>query len=157
MNQPRKQTDPVTEKAIIPVTVYQINEKLVDDVRFEDQNYETISIMGRLEEFNKKDKFAALRFCDGTGQIEGRIYILDGKMSSFAEHIDFESKLNQYFFVVLKPRFSEEGKKFIIVGIKEVEQNYNQISKHYCDVILSYLIRYKNWFNELNRLMIYNN
>jgi hypothetical protein len=48
----------------------------------------------------------------------------------------------QYFFVVLKPRFSEEGRKFNIVGIKVVT-DYNTVTKHFTDVILSFLMRNK--------------
>jgi hypothetical protein len=84
MNQNHKQNDPVLEKSIIPVTITQIHEFLKDDVSFEGQNYETISIIGRLEDYSRKEKFALLQFSDGTGVVEGRLSILDGKMSSFA-------------------------------------------------------------------------
>ena len=64
-------------------------------------------------------------------------------MPPFAENIPFEDKCGDYFFVVLKPRFADNEKKFYIQMIKEVD-NYNQVTKHFSDVILSTLIRKKD-------------
>ena len=46
--------------------------------------------------------------------------------------------------MVIKPKFGEDSKKYYIHMIKEVS-NYNQLTKHYSDVILSHLIRTKHW------------
>ena len=51
-----------------------------------------------------------------------------------------EGKQGDYFFVVLKPKFSEDSKKYYIHMIKEVT-NFNQITKHQTDIVLSYLVR----------------
>lgn len=80
---------------------------------------------------------------DGTGQIEGRINLTGGKMPGFAEGINFADMYGEYFFVVFKPKFSEGEKKFYIQMIRKVE-NYNIITKHFSDVILSTLIRRKS-------------
>ena len=80
------------------------------------------------------------KFCDGTGKIQGRINLTGGKMPAFAEGINFEANLNNYYFVVFKPRFADGEKKFYIQMIKPVT-NYNVISKHFSDVILSTLVR----------------
>ena len=81
-------------------------------------------------------------FSDGTGQLEGRINLTSGKMPAFAEGTTYEDKYGTYFFVVLKPKFSEGERKFYIQMIKEID-NFNTISKHNSDVILSCLIRKK--------------
>ena len=81
-------------------------------------------------------------FSDGTGQLEGRINLTSGKMPAFAEGTTYEEKYGTYFFVVLKPKFSEGERKFYIQMIKEID-NFNTISKHYSDIILSCLIRKK--------------
>ena len=62
-------------------------------------------------------------------------------MPSYAEKISFEKNL--YFFVVLKPKFNEDNRKFYIHMIKPVH-DFNQITKHSSDVILSHLIRTQN-------------
>ncbi len=46
--------------------------------------------------------------------------------------------------MVFKPRFADGEKKFYIQMIKPVA-NYNIISKHFSDVILSTLIRRRTW------------
>lgn len=79
-------------------------------------------------------------FNDGTGNIEGQINIGEGKMPSYAEGIPLEGKQGDYFFVVLKPKFNEETKRYYIHMIKEVS-NFNQITKHQSDIVLSHLIR----------------
>ena len=84
------------------------------------------------------------KFSDGTGKIQGRINLTGGKMPAFADGINFETSLNSYYFVVFKPRFADNEKKFYIQMIKPVT-NYNIISKHFSDVILSTLIRRRNW------------
>jgi hypothetical protein len=61
-------------------------------------------------------------------------------MPPYAEGIRLEGKQGDYFFVVLKPKFSEENKKYYIHMIKEVT-NFNQITKHQTDIVLSYLVR----------------
>lgn len=82
-------------------------------------------------------------FNDGTGNIEGRINLTSGKMPAFAEGTTYEDKYGDYFFVVLKPKFSEGERKYYIQMIREVT-NYNMIAKHLSDVILSSLIRKRN-------------
>ena len=79
-------------------------------------------------------------FCDGTGRVEGRINLTGGKMPVFAEGMNFEGNCGNYFFVVFKPRFADGEKKFYIQMIKPVN-NYNTVSKHFSDVILSSLVR----------------
>lgn len=64
-------------------------------------------------------------------------------MPTFAEGTTYEDKYGDYFFVVFKPKFSEGEKKFYIQMIREVD-NYNLITKHFSDVILSSLLRRKN-------------
>jgi len=64
-------------------------------------------------------------------------------MPGFAEGTIYEDKYGDYFFVILKPKFSEGEKKYYIQMIREVT-NHNTISKHFSDVILSSLIRKKN-------------
>jgi hypothetical protein len=83
------------------------------------------------------------KFCDGTGKIEGRINLTGGKMPAFAEGINFETNCNNYYFVVFKPRFADGEKKYYIQMIKPIT-NYNAISKHCSDVILSALVRRRN-------------
>lgn len=39
---------PVNDKAIIPVTLHQINHQLTEDSTFEGQSFYTLSIVGRL-------------------------------------------------------------------------------------------------------------
>lgn len=82
-----------------------------------------------------------LMFNDGTGNVEGQINISQGRLPAYAEGIPFEGKQGEYFFVVIKPKFGDDSsKKYYIHMIKEVK-NYNQITKHLSDVVLSYLIR----------------
>jgi hypothetical protein len=107
---------------------------------FDGQNFYTISIVGRLESFHRENNSNIFKFCDGTGKIQGRINLTGGKMPAFTEGISFETSLGSYYFVVFKPRFSDGEKKFYIQMIKPVT-NYNTISKHFSDVILSNLIR----------------
>ena len=59
-----------------------------------------------------------LMFNDGTGNIEGQINIGEGKMPPYAEGIPLEGKQGDYFFVVLKPKFNEDSKKYYIHMIK---------------------------------------
>ena len=87
-------------------------------------------------------------FCDGTGVLEGRINLTSGKMPAFAEGINFEEKYGEYFFVVFKPKFSDNEKKFYIQMIKQVD-NYNMVTKHFSDVILSSLIRKRNMWSSI--------
>lgn len=139
----KKEYKPVNDKAIIPLTLYQINEQLKEDSTFDGQSFNTLSIVGRLENFRRENNANMFLFSDGTGQIEGRINLTSGKMPGFAEGTIYEDKYGSYFFVVFKPKFSEGEKKFYIQMIKEID-NYNTISKHMSDVILSSLIRMKN-------------
>lgn len=44
----KKDYKPVNDKAIIPLTLYQINNQLVEDSTFEGQSFYTVSIVGRL-------------------------------------------------------------------------------------------------------------
>ena len=81
-------------------------------------------------------------FCDNTELLEGRINLTSGKMPAFAEGTTYEDKYGTHFFVVLKPKFSEGERKFYIQMIKEID-NFNTITKHKSDVILSCLIRKK--------------
>lgn len=139
----KKQYKPVNDKAIIPLTIHQINTQLKDDSNFDNQNFYTISIVGRLESFHRENNSNMFKFSDGTGKIQGRINLTGGKMPAFADGINFETSLNSYYFVVFKPRFADNEKKFYIQMIKPVT-NYNIISKHFSDVILSTLIRRRN-------------
>ena len=125
------------------MSIYQIQTQLKDDSMFEGQHFHTLSIVGRLESFRREPRSNMLLFNDGTGNIEGQINIQDGKMPPYAESIPLEGKQGDYFFVVLKPKFGEDNKKYYIHMIKEIT-NYNQLTKHYSDVILSYLIRTKH-------------
>lgn len=84
-------------------------------------------------------------FNDGTSHLEGRLNLTNGKMPIFADGITFEDKYGEYFFVVLKPKFIENDRKYYIQMIREVE-NYDMVTKHFSDVILSTLIRKKNWW-----------
>lgn len=137
-----KDFKPVNDKAIIPVTLYQVNHQLQEDSTFEGQSFYTLSVVGRLENFRRENNANMFMFSDGTGQLEGRINLTSGKMPAFAEGTTYEDKYGTYFFVVLKPKFSEGERKFYIQMIKEIE-NFNTISKHSSDVILSSLIRKK--------------
>ncbi len=96
-----------------------------------------------MENFRRENNANMFLFNDGTGQIEGRINLTSGKMPTFAEGTTYEDKYGDYFFVVFKPKFSEGEKKFYIQMIREVD-NYNLITKHFSDVILSSLLRRKN-------------
>lgn len=77
-------------------------------------------------------------------------------MPTFAEGTTYEDKYGDYFFVVFKPKFSEGEKKFYIQMIREVD-NYNLITKHFSDVILSSLLRRKNswWLLSIFALKTY--
>lgn len=44
----KKDYKPVSDKAIIPLTLYQINHQLKEDSTFDGQSFYTISIVGRL-------------------------------------------------------------------------------------------------------------
>jgi hypothetical protein len=44
----KKDYKPVNDKAIIPLTLFQINNALVEDSTFDGQSFYTISIVGRL-------------------------------------------------------------------------------------------------------------
>jgi hypothetical protein len=84
MNSEKKDQKPVTDKAIIPMTISQILNELKEDCVFEGQNFHTISILGRLESFRREPRSNMLLFNDGTGNIEGQINIQDGKMPPYA-------------------------------------------------------------------------
>lgn len=139
----KKEYKPVNDKAIIPLTLHQINHQLTEDSIFDGQSFYTLSIVGRLENFRRENNSNMFLFSDGTGLLEGRINLTSGKMPAFAEGITFEDKYGDYFFVVFKPKFSEGEKKFYIQMIKQVD-NYNMVTKHFSDVILSSLIRKRN-------------
>jgi hypothetical protein len=49
----KKEYKPVNDKAIIPLTVHQIQNDLKDDSVFDGQNFYTISIVGRLENYRR--------------------------------------------------------------------------------------------------------
>jgi hypothetical protein len=114
----KKEYKPVSDRAIIPLTVYQINHHLTEDSTFDGQSFYTISIVGRLENFRRENNSNMFLFNDGTGHIEGRINLTSGKMPTFAEGTTYEDKYGDYFFVVFKPKFSEGEKKFYIQMIK---------------------------------------
>jgi hypothetical protein len=139
----KKEYKPINDKALIPLTLYQINNLLLEDSTFDGQPFYTVSIVGRLDNFRRENNSNMFLFNDGTGQLEGRINLTSGKMPAFAEGTTYEDKYGTYFFVVFKPKFSEGEKKFYIQMIKEVD-NYNMVTKHFSDVILSSLIRKKN-------------
>jgi len=139
----KKDYKPINDKAIIPLTLQQINNQLAEDSIFDGQSFYTISIVGRLESFRRENNSNMFLFCDGTGQLEGRINLTSGKMPAFAEQITFEEKGGEYFFVVFKPKFSEGERKFYIQMIKSVD-NHNMLTKHFSDVILSSLVRKRN-------------
>ena len=65
----RKEQKPVNDKAIIPMTINQIQQQLNDDSQFQGQNFHTISIVGRLESFRREPRSNMLLFNDGTGNI----------------------------------------------------------------------------------------
>jgi len=44
----KKEYKPVNDKAIIPLTLFQINNTLVEDSTFDGQNFYAVSIVGRL-------------------------------------------------------------------------------------------------------------
>lgn len=139
----KKEQRPVNDKAIIPMTIHQIRSQLRDDSTFENQNFHTVSIVGRLESFRRENRYFLVMFNDGTGTMEGQINIGEGgRLPSFAEGIPFEGKQGEYFFVVIKPKFSEERKYYVHMA-KEL-RNFNQITKHHSDVVLSHLIRNSN-------------
>ena len=97
----RKEQKPVNDKAIIPMTIHQIQNQLKDDSQFQGQNFHTISIVGRLESFRREPRSNMLLFNDGTGNIEGQINIQDGKMPPYAEGIPLEGS-KQGFRLSLK-------------------------------------------------------
>jgi hypothetical protein len=80
----KKEYKPVNDRAIIPLTLYQLNNQLTDDSQFEGQNFYTVSIVGRLENFRRENNANMFLFNDGTGNIEGRINLTSGKMPAFA-------------------------------------------------------------------------
>ncbi len=49
----KKEYKPVNHKAIIPLTIHQINHDLKDDASFDNQEFYTISIVGRLEKVHR--------------------------------------------------------------------------------------------------------
>jgi len=49
----KKEYKPVNDRAIIPLTLYQLNNQVTDDSQFEGQNFYTVSIVGRLENFRR--------------------------------------------------------------------------------------------------------
>lgn len=65
----KKEHKPVSDKAIIPLTLYQINTQLVEDSTFDGQSFYTVSIVGRLEGFRKDNNSNKFVFNDGTGHI----------------------------------------------------------------------------------------
>ncbi len=136
----KKEYKPVNDRAIIPLTLHQLNSQLTDDSTFEGQSFYTVSILGRLENFRRENNANMFLFNDGTGNVEGRINLTSGKMPAFAEGTMYEDRYGDYFFVVLKPKFSEGEKKYYIQMIREVT-NYNMIAKHLSDVVLSSLVR----------------
>ena len=102
----KKEYKPVNDRAIIPLTLHQLNNELVDDSIFEGQSFYTVSIVGRLENFRRENNANMFLFNDGTGNVEGRINLTSGKMPAFAEGTTYEDKSGEYFFVVLKPKYS---------------------------------------------------
>jgi hypothetical protein len=44
----KKEYKPINDKAIVPLTLYQINNLLSEDSTFEGQSFYTVSIVGRL-------------------------------------------------------------------------------------------------------------
>jgi hypothetical protein len=44
----KKEYKPVNDRAIIPLTLLQLNNELKDDTAFEGQDFYTVSILGRL-------------------------------------------------------------------------------------------------------------
>ena len=44
----KKDYKPVSDKAILPLTVHQINNQLLEDSTFDGQSFYTVSIVGRL-------------------------------------------------------------------------------------------------------------
>jgi hypothetical protein len=81
----KKEYKPVNDRAIIPLTLFQLNNHLTDDSTFEGQSFYTVSIVGRLENFRRENNANMFLFNDGTGNIEGRINLTSGKMPAFAE------------------------------------------------------------------------
>jgi hypothetical protein len=58
-------------------------------------------------------------FNDGTGNVEGQINVGEDGLPPYAKGIPFEGKQGEYFFVVIKPKFSDDGtKKYYIHMIK---------------------------------------
>ena len=49
----KKDYKPINDKAIIPLTLVQINNQLTEDSIFDGQSFYTISITGRLESFRR--------------------------------------------------------------------------------------------------------
>ena len=85
----KKDYKPVSDKAIVPLTLYQMNHHLKEDSTFDGQSFYTLSVVGRLENFRRENNSNMFLFTDGTGQIEGRINLTSGKMPAFAEGITF--------------------------------------------------------------------
>jgi hypothetical protein len=65
----KKEYKPVSDKAIIPLTLYQINTQLIEDSTFDGQSFYTLSVVGRLEGFRKDNNSNKFVFNDGTGQL----------------------------------------------------------------------------------------
>lgn len=65
----KKDYKPVNDKAIIPLTLYQINNQLLEDSTFDGQSFYTLSIVGRLENFRRENNSNMFLFNDGTGQL----------------------------------------------------------------------------------------
>jgi hypothetical protein len=80
----KKEYKSVSDKAIIPLTLYQINNQLMEDSTFDGQSFYTVSVVARLETFRKDNNSNKFIFNDGTSFIEGRINLTSGKMPAFA-------------------------------------------------------------------------
>lgn len=80
----KKDYKPVNDKAIIPLTLHQINHQLLEDSTFDGQSFYTLSVVGRLENFRRENNANMFLFNDGTGQLEGRINLTSGRMPAFA-------------------------------------------------------------------------
>ena len=65
----KKEYKPINDKAIIPLTIHQITKQLKEDSVFDGQNFYTISIVGRLENYRRENNSNMFKFCDGTGKI----------------------------------------------------------------------------------------
>ena len=53
----KKDRHPVSDKAIVPMTIHQINTILKDDSMIENQHFHTISIIGRMTGYTKFPRF----------------------------------------------------------------------------------------------------